>query len=266
MEKKKSWVPKNWCFCSVGLEKTLESPLDCKEIKLGNPKGNQSWIFIGRTDAEAETLILWSPDVNNWLIWKDHDTGKTKGRRRRGCPRMRWLEGITDLDISLSKFHELVIDRETWHAAVHGVTTSRTRLSAELTWTSEATMVPLFNSTGNGGRSPGPPRNSPSSRSSALAPLRSTSIIHFHAYFLSFSDGKTIPKWKKSTTWWSLAGDSQTFWHPRIGHHRPENCARPDHIPWDARPSPAVSLSLLWTPVFWFVWPRCASGTGTCLQ
>ena len=72
----KTWVPKNWCFWTVELEKTPESPLDWKEIKPANPKGNQSWIFIGRTDAEVETPILWPSDARNWLIWKDFDAGK----------------------------------------------------------------------------------------------------------------------------------------------------------------------------------------------
>ena len=76
LDYKESWAPKNWCFWTVVLEKTLESPLDCKEIQPVNPKRNQPWIFIGRTDAEAETPILWSPDVKNWLIWKDLDAGK----------------------------------------------------------------------------------------------------------------------------------------------------------------------------------------------
>ena len=71
-----SWALKNWCFWTLVTEKTLESPLDCKEIQLVNPKGKQSWIFIGRTDAEAETPILWPPDAKNWLIWKDPDAGK----------------------------------------------------------------------------------------------------------------------------------------------------------------------------------------------
>ena len=75
LDYKESWVPKNWCFWTVVLEKTLESPLDCKEIQPDHLKGNQSWIFIGRTDFEAETPILWPPDVNNWLIWKDSDSG-----------------------------------------------------------------------------------------------------------------------------------------------------------------------------------------------
>ena len=73
---KESWAPKNWCFWTVVLEKTLESPLDCREIQPVHPKGNQSWIFIGRTDAKAETLILWSPDAKNWLMWKNPDAGK----------------------------------------------------------------------------------------------------------------------------------------------------------------------------------------------
>ena len=76
LDYKESWAPKNWCFWTVVLEKTLKSPLDCKEIQPLNPKGNQSWIFIGRTDVEAEILILWPPDVKNWLIWKDPDSGK----------------------------------------------------------------------------------------------------------------------------------------------------------------------------------------------
>ena len=76
LDYKESWVPRNWCFWTVVLEKTLESPLDCKEIKPVHPKGNQSWIFIGRTDAEAEAAILWPPDAKSWLIWKDPDAGK----------------------------------------------------------------------------------------------------------------------------------------------------------------------------------------------
>ena len=90
LDYKEIWGLKNWCFWTVVLEKTLESPLDCKEIQPVHPKGNQSWIFIGRTDVEAETLIVWPPDAKNWLIWKGPDAGKDWSGRR-GRQRMRWL-------------------------------------------------------------------------------------------------------------------------------------------------------------------------------
>ena len=101
---KKDWVLKNWCFRTVVLEKTLESPSNFKEIKPVNPKGNQPWIFTGRIDAEAEAPILWPLDAKNWFIWKDLDAGKDWRQRRKGRQRMKWLDSITDsMDINLSK-------------------------------------------------------------------------------------------------------------------------------------------------------------------
>ena len=109
---KEDWAPKNWCFWTVVLEKTLENPLDGK-IKPVNPHGNQPWIFTGRTDADAEAPILWPPGVKSWFVGKDPDGGKDWGRRKRGQQRMRWLDDIThSMDMSLSNLHEIVKERE----------------------------------------------------------------------------------------------------------------------------------------------------------
>ena len=111
------------------LKKTSESPLDGKEINPVNLRGNQPWILTGRTNAEAETPVFWSPDANSWHTGKVPNAGrKTEGRRRRRCQRMGWLDGITDtMDMNLGKLRKMVRDRETWHAAVH-VVTSQTQL------------------------------------------------------------------------------------------------------------------------------------------
>ena len=126
LDYKESWVSKNWCFWTLVLEKTLESPLDCKEIQPANPKGNQSWIFFGRTDAEADAPILWLSDAKSRLTGKDPDAGKIEGKKRR----QQRLYSITNsMDMNLSKLWEIVENRGAWHAAVLGVAKNWTQLS-----------------------------------------------------------------------------------------------------------------------------------------
>ena len=132
-----SWAQKNWCFWTVLLEKTVESPLNCKEIQPVHPKGYQSWVFIGRTDVEAETPILWPPNAKKWLIGKDPDAGKDWGQEEKGTTEDEMVGWCHQLDGCGFEWTMWVVrDKEAWHAAVHEIAKSRIWLSdwTELNW------------------------------------------------------------------------------------------------------------------------------------
>ena len=147
LDYKESWAPKNWCFWTVVLKKTLENPLGYKEIQPVNRKGNLSWIFIGRTDAETESPIFWPPDEKNWLVRKDPAAGKDLRQEKKGTAEDKmvgwhhWLYGH-----EFEQAPVLVMDREAWHAAIHGVMKSWTRLSnwTGLNWASRSSSVTVW--------------------------------------------------------------------------------------------------------------------------
>ena len=177
LDHKESWAQKNWCFWTVVLEKTLESPLDSKEIQPVHPKGNLSWTFIGRTDAEAETSILWLPDAKKWLTGKDPDAEKDWRREEKGPTGDEiagWHHRLNGQEFELmSKLRELVKGREAWRAAVHGVAKSWMQPTERLSW---AKLVVR-----------GSPSPSPILPLLLSLSLATTSLVSVNLFFLLYS-------------------------------------------------------------------------------
>ena len=198
---KESWAPKNWCFWTVVLEKTLESPLDCKEIQPVHPKEDQTWVLFGRNDAKAETLVLWLPHAKSWLIGKDSDAGRDWGQEEKGMTEdemavwHHWLDGRES-----GWTRELVMDREAWHAAIHGVAKSRTWLSdwSELNYWVILSFYLIF------------------CHNISFPRVRDGCLIHYGVHSIQFDTWLTAEteksQWIYCERYFFNRGDTQQFW------------------------------------------------------